>query len=76
MDFFSKNNTFLNTQRSYWNLDDGYSFYLGDNILTEVIPPRTGGTSYYHRLRLMLHVLDDQFLKCPTRINNIVVRNK
>jgi len=38
-------------------------------MLIDVTPARTGGISYYHRLRLMLHMFDDQFLGCPN--NNI-----
>lgn len=64
MDFFS-NNTYIPTIKSNWNLDDGYSLYLNNNVLLNVIPARTGGISYYHRLKLILHTLEDTFFSCP-----------
>lgn len=82
MDFFSKNHTFISTGRSIWNLDNGYSHYLDDGMLIDVIPARTGGTSYYHRLTLTLHILDGLFIRCPVSSNNhrmdgsFVVSNK
>lgn len=30
-------------------------------------PARTTGVSYYHRLKLRLHSLRDEFLSCPNR---------
>jgi len=77
MDFFP-NNTYKPTEQSNWNLDDGYSLYLNNNVLLNVIPARTGGISYYHRLRLMLHTVDKQFLSCPNfnKKGSFVVRNK
>lgn len=62
--FFSKNITYVDTEKSNWNLDDGYSFYLNHQTIVDVTPSRTSGVSYYHRLRLVLHTLDDDFLSC------------
>jgi len=37
---------------------------LDRQTIVEVTPSRTSGVSYYHRLRLALHTLDDEFLSC------------
>ncbi|XP_060849633.1 pickpocket protein 28-like, partial [Rhopalosiphum padi] len=63
-DFFSKNITYVNAGKSNWNLDDGYSFYSKQHTIVDVTPARTSGVSYNHRLRLMLHTSDDDFLSC------------
>lgn len=65
MDFFSKNYSYINTEKFRWNIEDGYSFLTENDILLNTIPARTGGISYYHRLRLMLHMYDGRFLECP-----------
>lgn len=62
-----------------WNLDDGYLLNSNnDNMLMKMIPFRTGGTSYYHRLKLVLHNLNDVFMDCPNRglESSFVVYNK
>ncbi|XP_050060296.1 pickpocket protein 28-like isoform X3 [Aphis gossypii] len=64
-DFFSKNITYVDTGKSNWNLENGYSFYTNQHdTIVDVTPARTNGVSYNHRLRLMLHNLDDEFLGC------------
>lgn len=64
MDFFSTKSTYINTEQTYWNLEDGYSYYINQPALVNVIPARTSGVSYNHRLRLMLESSDDDFLSC------------
>lgn len=64
MDFFSTKIMYVNTEKTYWNLEDGYSSYTNQPILTHVIPARTSGVSYNHRLRLMLQSSNDDFLSC------------
>lgn len=54
------------TKSSIWNLDDGYTIHSNDNdIPFDVIPARTSGVSYYHRLILRLHILNKDFKSCP-----------
>lgn len=65
MDFFLTNNTYLNTEKSKWTLDDGYSLLSDKNVLFNIIPARTSGVSYYHRLRLKLHTTENGFSVCP-----------
>lgn len=79
MDFFSKNNSYMDDKISIWNLDNRYSLYSNnDNMLVDVFPFRTGGISYYHRLRLMMHNMDNAFLGCPNHglKSSFFVRNK
>lgn len=78
VDFFSKDYAYVGTEKSNWNLDDGYALYLNDSMPVDVIPFRTGGNSYYHRLRLVMHSLDDKFLSCSNRylVSGFVVRKK
>ncbi|KAL4090753.1 hypothetical protein QTP88_025530 [Uroleucon formosanum] len=64
MDFFSTKITYVNTKRSYWNLENGYSFYENQPNLMDVIPFRTSGVSYNHRVKLMLNALENNFLSC------------
>lgn len=64
MDFFSTKITYVNTKRSYWNLENGYLFYENQPNLVDVIPFRTSGISYNHRVKLMLNALEDNFLSC------------
>ncbi|XP_050060299.1 pickpocket protein 28-like [Aphis gossypii] len=64
MEFFSTKITYVNTEKTYWNLEDGYSSYMNQPVLVNVIPARTSGVSYNHRLRLMLQSSDDDFLSC------------
>jgi len=64
MDFFSTKITYVNTEKSYWNLEDGYSFYVNQPNRIDMIPARTSGVTYNHRIRLMLHALEDDFLSC------------
>lgn len=65
LNFFSKNLTYVITEKSNWNLDDGYPQYLKNNILLNIYPIRTSGVSYYHRLKVILHTMDDEFIGCP-----------
>jgi len=64
MNFFFKNYSYIGTEKIRWNVEDGYSFLTDNDMLVDVTPARTGGISYYHRLRLMLHMFDDRFLGC------------
>jgi len=64
MEFFSTKSTYVNTEKTYWNLEDGYSSYINQPVFVNVIPARTSGVSYNHRLRLMLQSSDDDFLSC------------
>lgn len=66
LDFFSKNNSFIFTERSNWNLDDGYPRNSENDLLVNLNPARTSGVSYYHRLRLMINMLDQEFLRCSS----------
>ncbi|KAF0750068.1 pickpocket protein 28-like [Aphis craccivora] len=68
LDFFSKNNSFIFTEKSNWNLDDGYPRNSENDLLVNLNPARTSGVSYYHRLRLMINMLDQEFLKCSSEI--------
>ncbi|XP_025415513.1 pickpocket protein 28-like [Sipha flava] len=63
--FFSKSNSYIDSEKTLWNLDDGYSSYSDTDLLIDVVPSRTSGVSYYHRLRLNLHTNTDEFLRCP-----------
>lgn len=55
---------YVNTERSNWNLEDGYLFYANQPNLMDMIPSRTSGVSYNHRVKLMLHSLEDDFISC------------
>ncbi|XP_027844875.2 pickpocket protein 28-like [Aphis gossypii] len=66
LDFFSKNNSFIFTERSNWNLDDGYPRNSENDLLVNINPARTSGVSYYHRFRLMINMLDQEFLSCSS----------
>lgn len=78
MNFFFKNYSYIDTEKIRWNVEDGYSFLTDNDMLVNVTPARTGGTSYYHRLRLMLHTVDEKFLSCPNlkKESSFVVRNE
>lgn len=80
MDFFSKNNSYMdNNIISNWNLDDGYSLNSDNGFMhSNNIPFRTGGISYYHRLRLKMHNFDKEFSGCPNRAleHSFLVCNK
>ncbi|KAL5233284.1 hypothetical protein ACI65C_000694 [Semiaphis heraclei] len=52
-------------QRSKWTLDVGYSLLSDENVLFNIIPARSNGVSYYHRLRLKLHTTENGFSICP-----------
>lgn len=65
MNFFSTNNTYLDTEKSKWTLDNGYSLFSDKDDLFSVTPARTSGVSYYHRLRLKLHTTENAFSVCP-----------
>lgn len=67
MNFFSKNNTFPFVSKSKWNIDDGYP--LKNGILLNILPGRTSGVSYYHRLRMILHTMEDDFISCPNKFS-------
>lgn len=64
MNFFSKNATYTVTERTKWNLDDGYSSYSND-VLLAVNPVRTNGVTYFNSLSFVLKKLKDEFLNCP-----------
>jgi len=69
LNFF--NSTYVVTEKSKWNIDDGYLHYLDKNILVNVVPARTSGVSYYHRLKLFLFLKDEEFVGCPNnRLEN------
>ncbi|CAI6361039.1 unnamed protein product [Macrosiphum euphorbiae] len=65
LNFFSTNNTYLDTEKSKWTLDNGYSLFSDKDVLLSVTPARTSGVSYYHRLRLKLHTTENAFSVCP-----------
>lgn len=73
--FFSKNNSYAITSKTNWNLDDGYQNNNGVHSTLNSSP--TSGVSYYHRLRMMLHTLGDDFIKCPNNFitNSFLVRD-
>jgi len=50
---------------SKWTFDDGYSLFSDKNVLFSVTPARTSGVSYYHRFRLKLHTIENEFSVCP-----------
>lgn len=64
LDFFSTNNTYSLTDKSEWSLDDGYKQTTENNLFLIVNPIRTTGVSYYHRLRVVVHSMEDDFLNC------------
>lgn len=66
--FFSQSITFNLTKEPIWNLDDGYTIqYNDDDFPFDVIPARTSGVSYYHRLVLRLPIMNNDFQSCPNR---------
>lgn len=80
MNFFSTNNSYSVTDKTDWNLDDGYPQHLTNNLFLIVNPIRTTGVSYYHRLRVVIHSLENEFINCedndPESENILVCNNK
>lgn len=72
LNFFLKNNSYIFTEKSNWNLDDGYPPNSENNLLVNINPARTSGVSHYHRLRLMINTLDQEFFGCSSKSNFFV----
>ncbi|KAL4090752.1 hypothetical protein QTP88_025529 [Uroleucon formosanum] len=66
LNFFLKNNSYIGIERSAWNLDDGYPPSSENDYLVNINPARTSGVSNYHRLRLMINTMDQEFLSCSS----------
>ncbi|XP_022161246.1 pickpocket protein 28-like [Myzus persicae] len=67
LNFFLKNNSYIVTEKSNWNLDDGYPPNSENDLLVNINPARTSGVSHYHRLRLTINILDQEFFSCSSQ---------
>ncbi|XP_060875934.1 pickpocket protein 11-like [Metopolophium dirhodum] len=57
---------FIQPKMTRLGLYDGYPQNSENDLLVNINPARTSGVSRYHRLRLMINTLDQEFLNCSS----------